>query len=37
MTCLCVCVCVAGEHCEEHVLHFKQLFGEQALMKASTV
>uniref|UniRef100_A0A3B3B4I1 Regulator of MON1-CCZ1 n=1 Tax=Oryzias melastigma TaxID=30732 RepID=A0A3B3B4I1_ORYME len=26
-----------GEHCEEHVVHFKQLFGEQALMKASTV
>ncbi|CAF93193.1 unnamed protein product, partial [Tetraodon nigroviridis] len=25
-----------GEHCEEHVLHFKQLFGEQALMKPST-
>uniref|UniRef100_A0A4W6FSI8 Regulator of MON1-CCZ1 n=1 Tax=Lates calcarifer TaxID=8187 RepID=A0A4W6FSI8_LATCA len=26
-----------GEHCEEHVVHFKQLFGEQALMKPSTV
>lgn len=26
-----------GEHCEEHVAHFKQLFGEQALMKPSTV
>nr|XP_057916568.1 regulator of MON1-CCZ1 complex-like isoform X1 [Doryrhamphus excisus] len=26
-----------GEHCEEHVLHFTQLFGEQALMKTSTV
>ncbi|KAG7222957.1 hypothetical protein INR49_029179 [Caranx melampygus] len=25
-----------GEHCEEHVVHFKQLFGEQALMKPST-
>lgn len=32
------CVCVfAGEHCEEHVTHFKKLFGDQALMKASTV
>lgn len=26
-----------GEHCEEHVVHFKQLFGDQALMKPSTV
>lgn len=26
-----------GEHCEEHVVYFKQLFGEQALMKPSTV
>uniref|UniRef100_A0A667ZVB2 Regulator of MON1-CCZ1 n=1 Tax=Myripristis murdjan TaxID=586833 RepID=A0A667ZVB2_9TELE len=26
-----------GEHCEEHVVHFKQLFGEQALMKPATV
>nr|XP_054592142.1 regulator of MON1-CCZ1 complex isoform X1 [Nothobranchius furzeri] len=26
-----------GEHCEEHVVHFQQLFGEQALMKPSTV
>uniref|UniRef100_M4AEM9 Regulator of MON1-CCZ1 n=1 Tax=Xiphophorus maculatus TaxID=8083 RepID=M4AEM9_XIPMA len=26
-----------GEHCEEHVAHFKQLFGEQALMKPTTV
>ncbi|KAJ3611884.1 hypothetical protein NHX12_021897 [Muraenolepis orangiensis] len=26
-----------GEHCEEHVVHFKQLFGEQSLMKAATV
>uniref|UniRef100_A0A8C5A8Z3 Mic1 domain-containing protein n=1 Tax=Gadus morhua TaxID=8049 RepID=A0A8C5A8Z3_GADMO len=25
-----------GEHCEEHVVHFKQLFGEQSLMKAAT-
>ncbi|XP_049604547.1 regulator of MON1-CCZ1 complex [Syngnathus scovelli] len=25
-----------GEHCEEHVLHFTQVFGEQALMKAAT-
>lgn len=31
-------ICVPpGEHCEEHVVHFKQLFGEQALMKPSTV
>lgn len=35
-TCLCLCVST-GEHCEEHVVHFKQLFGEQALMKPSTV
>ncbi|XP_053715095.1 regulator of MON1-CCZ1 complex [Synchiropus splendidus] len=26
-----------GEHCEEHVTHFQQLFGEQALMKPATV
>ncbi|KAM9331635.1 LOW QUALITY PROTEIN: regulator of MON1-CCZ1 complex [Pholidichthys leucotaenia] len=26
-----------GEHCEEHVAHFRQLFGDQALMKPSTV
>uniref|UniRef100_A0A3B4ABM7 Uncharacterized protein n=1 Tax=Periophthalmus magnuspinnatus TaxID=409849 RepID=A0A3B4ABM7_9GOBI len=26
-----------GEHCEEHVAHFKKLFGEQALMKPATV
>uniref|UniRef100_A0A1A8HJE6 Chromosome 18 open reading frame 8 n=1 Tax=Nothobranchius korthausae TaxID=1143690 RepID=A0A1A8HJE6_9TELE len=26
-----------GEHCEEHMVHFQQLFGEQALMKPSTV
>uniref|UniRef100_A0A7N9ANP2 Regulator of MON1-CCZ1 n=1 Tax=Mastacembelus armatus TaxID=205130 RepID=A0A7N9ANP2_9TELE len=26
-----------GEHCEEHVDHFKLLFGEQALMKPSTI
>ncbi|KAI3355541.1 hypothetical protein L3Q82_018371 [Scortum barcoo] len=26
-----------GEHCEDHVVHFKQLFGDQALMKPSTV
>uniref|UniRef100_A0A3B3TGX0 Regulator of MON1-CCZ1 n=1 Tax=Paramormyrops kingsleyae TaxID=1676925 RepID=A0A3B3TGX0_9TELE len=26
-----------GEHCEEHVAFFKQLFGEQALMKPVTV
>ncbi|KAM6953239.1 regulator of MON1-CCZ1 complex [Aplochiton taeniatus] len=26
-----------GEHCEEHVTHFKELFGEQALMKPATV
>uniref|UniRef100_A0A8C2XLR6 Regulator of MON1-CCZ1 n=1 Tax=Cyclopterus lumpus TaxID=8103 RepID=A0A8C2XLR6_CYCLU len=26
-----------GEHCEEHVVHFKQLFGDQALIKPSTV
>ncbi|KAJ0059836.1 hypothetical protein NL108_013759 [Boleophthalmus pectinirostris] len=26
-----------GEHCEEHVTHFKKLFGEQALMKPATV
>ncbi|KAM9774453.1 regulator of MON1-CCZ1 complex [Syngnathus typhle] len=25
-----------GEHCEEHVLHFTQVFGDQALMKAAT-
>ncbi|XP_077365589.1 regulator of MON1-CCZ1 complex [Festucalex cinctus] len=25
-----------GEHCEEHVLHFTRVFGEQALMKAAT-
>uniref|UniRef100_A0A452J395 Uncharacterized protein n=1 Tax=Gopherus agassizii TaxID=38772 RepID=A0A452J395_9SAUR len=25
-----------GEHCEEHVTFFKQIFGEQALMKATT-
>ncbi|XP_056290628.1 regulator of MON1-CCZ1 complex [Pseudoliparis swirei] len=27
----------AGEHCEEHVVHFQQLFGDQALIKPSTV
>uniref|UniRef100_A0A8C7NC23 Regulator of MON1-CCZ1 n=1 Tax=Oncorhynchus kisutch TaxID=8019 RepID=A0A8C7NC23_ONCKI len=26
-----------GEHCEEHVVYFKQVFGEQALMKQVTV
>nr|XP_023855637.1 regulator of MON1-CCZ1 complex isoform X2 [Salvelinus alpinus] len=26
-----------GEHCEEHVVYFKQVFGEQALMKQATV
>uniref|UniRef100_A0A8D3EE87 Mic1 domain-containing protein n=1 Tax=Scophthalmus maximus TaxID=52904 RepID=A0A8D3EE87_SCOMX len=26
-----------GEHCEEHVDHFRQLFGDQSLMKPSTV
>ncbi|KAL1006429.1 hypothetical protein UPYG_G00072260 [Umbra pygmaea] len=26
-----------GEHCEEHVAYFKQVFGEQALMKQATV
>uniref|UniRef100_A0AAY4AUN9 Mic1 domain-containing protein n=1 Tax=Denticeps clupeoides TaxID=299321 RepID=A0AAY4AUN9_9TELE len=26
-----------GEHCEEHVAFFKQIFGEQALMKPATV
>nr|XP_042710778.1 regulator of MON1-CCZ1 complex isoform X5 [Chrysemys picta bellii] len=26
----------AGEHCEEHVTFFKQIFGEQALMKLTT-
>ncbi|KAG5268058.1 hypothetical protein AALO_G00207750 [Alosa alosa] len=26
-----------GEHCEEHVAHFKQMFGEQALMKPVAV
>lgn len=26
-----------GEHCEDHVTHFKELFGEQALMKPATV
>lgn len=26
-----------GEHCEEHVGHFKKLFGEQSLLKPSTV
>ena len=26
-----------GEHCEEHVSFFKQMFGEQALMKPATV
>ncbi|XP_061569580.1 regulator of MON1-CCZ1 complex [Cololabis saira] len=26
-----------GEHCDDHVFHFKQLFGEQALMKNNTV
>ncbi|XP_061615019.1 regulator of MON1-CCZ1 complex isoform X4 [Phyllopteryx taeniolatus] len=25
-----------GEHCEDHVLHFTRVFGEQALMKAAT-
>ncbi|KAI4900015.1 hypothetical protein NFI96_005109 [Prochilodus magdalenae] len=26
-----------GEHCEEHVAYFKEVFGEQTLMKAATV
>uniref|UniRef100_A0A6Q2YWI9 Mic1 domain-containing protein n=1 Tax=Esox lucius TaxID=8010 RepID=A0A6Q2YWI9_ESOLU len=26
-----------GEHCEEHIVYFKQVFGEQALMKPATV
>uniref|UniRef100_A0A4W5NWR0 Regulator of MON1-CCZ1 n=1 Tax=Hucho hucho TaxID=62062 RepID=A0A4W5NWR0_9TELE len=26
-----------GEHCEEHVVYFKQVFGDQALMKQVTV
>uniref|UniRef100_A0A0E9PPC0 Uncharacterized protein n=1 Tax=Anguilla anguilla TaxID=7936 RepID=A0A0E9PPC0_ANGAN len=26
-----------GEHCEEHTTYFKQVFGEQALMKPLTV
>ncbi|KAA0704735.1 hypothetical protein E1301_Tti000950 [Triplophysa tibetana] len=26
-----------GEHCEEHVAYFKQVFGESALMKPATV
>ncbi|XP_029516907.1 regulator of MON1-CCZ1 complex-like isoform X2 [Oncorhynchus nerka] len=26
-----------GEHCEEHVVYFKQVFGEQAVMKQVTV
>ncbi|XP_036409459.1 regulator of MON1-CCZ1 complex [Megalops cyprinoides] len=26
-----------GEHCEEHVTYFKQVFGEQAIMKPVTV
>ncbi|CAB1341084.1 unnamed protein product [Coregonus sp. 'balchen'] len=26
-----------GEHCEEHVVYFKQVFGEQAIMKQATV
>ncbi|KAL2085433.1 hypothetical protein ACEWY4_018753 [Coilia grayii] len=26
-----------GEHCEEHVAYFKQMFGEQALMKPAAV
>ncbi|XP_007895424.2 regulator of MON1-CCZ1 complex [Callorhinchus milii] len=26
-----------GEHCEEHIDHFKSLFGEQALLKAMVV
>ncbi|XP_006633921.1 regulator of MON1-CCZ1 complex [Lepisosteus oculatus] len=26
-----------GEHCEEHVAYFKQVFGEQALMKPATL
>ncbi|XP_019745566.1 regulator of MON1-CCZ1 complex [Hippocampus comes] len=25
-----------GEHCEEHVLHFTHVFGQQALMRAAT-
>lgn len=25
-----------GEHCEEHVAFFKQVFGDQALMKPPT-
>ncbi|XP_021418199.1 regulator of MON1-CCZ1 complex isoform X3 [Oncorhynchus mykiss] len=28
---------IPGEHCEEHVVYFKQVFGEQALMKQVTV
>lgn len=28
---------LTGEHCEEHVAFFKQLFGEQALLKPVTV
>lgn len=27
---------VSGEHCEEHVAYFKQVFGENALMKQAT-
>lgn len=27
---------VVGEHCEEHVTFFKQVFGDQALMKPTT-
>ena len=25
-----------GEHCEEHVAFFKQVFGDQALMRPTT-
>ncbi|CDQ65191.1 unnamed protein product [Oncorhynchus mykiss] len=28
---------IPGDHCEEHVVYFKQVFGEQALMKQVTV
>lgn len=26
-----------GEHCEEHVAFFKQVFGDQALMRPTTL
>lgn len=31
-----ICISFIGEHCEEHVAFFKQVFGDQALMRPTT-